>query len=82
MILLFLVSCLHSIVGNVGMELYQYTSDPRSIPVLGDSNGVKLLAADSCFSVSEGSLMVRDPSGGGASLEVGTHMQYRVNTGK
>ena len=60
------------------MELYRYESDPRSIPILGDGNGVVRLAPDTHFSVAEGTLAVGGASG--ERMNIGSHMQYRINS--
>lgn len=64
----------------MGLELFRYKSDPRSIPVLGDTDGVVRIGSGSRFSVVKGNLIVCDPVGGGA--DIGTHMQYKVNIAK
>ena len=61
------------------MELFRYEADPRSIPVLGDTNGVVGISSASLFSIpaAGGELVLNDPESGNGNATV-THMQYRV----
>ena len=66
------------------MELFRYELDPRSIPTLGESNGMTRVSPESSFLLGEAGLVLRDPAlpGGPEGVCVNTHMQYIVLTSK
>ena len=59
------------------MELFRYEKDSRSIPTVGDTNGVVVMGPQSQISVVVGgasAMVLAD----GKETELGSHMQYKV----
>jgi hypothetical protein len=64
------------LLGSLGVEVFRYEKDSRSIPTLDDTNGVTVLTPGCKISVVGGASLMVQPDGTG--IEIGTHMQYRV----
>ena len=62
------------------MRLRRYEQDSRSIPVSGDSTGLADISPSSVFSILDHKVCLTDPENGLENLDIGTHMQYAVDT--